>query len=219
MRKKQNVKQRKAEPIITPTPLTTTTTTTAAVVQEFVVEKIIHRRVFNGRVEYYLKWKGFTDADNTWEPEDNLVCPELIEEFLRNLCLSGENQVEEENLRPVEPELVPKEELAEQETEIVYSEQRHNDLQEPADQDSPTALTCPQEPADQDSPTALTCPLEPEHIIGSTDRHGELMFLIKWKNRDEVALLSAREASARYPEVVVAFYEDKLTWHSGDEDQ
>lgn len=39
------------------------------------------------------------------------------------------------------------------------------------------------------------------------------------KNRDEVALLSAREASARYPEVVVAFYEDKLTWHSGDEDQ
>ncbi|XP_014003301.2 chromobox protein homolog 3 isoform X2 [Salmo salar] len=212
MRKKQNVKQRKAETItatiITPTPLTTTTlsTTTPPVVQEFVVEKIIHRRVSNGRVEYYLKWKGFTDADNTWEPEDNLVCPELIEEFLRNLCLSGENQVEEENLQSVEPELVPKEELAEQETEIVYSEQRHNDLQEPADRES-------------DSPTALTCPLEAERIIGSTDRHGELMFLIKWKNRDEVALLSAREASARYPEVVVAFYEDKLTWHSGDEDQ
>lgn len=48
-----------------------------------------------------------------------MVCPELIEEFLRNLCLSGENQVEEENLQSVEPELVPKEELAEQETEIV----------------------------------------------------------------------------------------------------
>ncbi|KAK6327066.1 hypothetical protein J4Q44_G00027110 [Coregonus suidteri] len=212
MRKKQNVKQRKTETItttvITPPPLTTTTpspttTTTPPVVQEFVVEKIISRRVSNGRVEYYLKWKGFTDADNTWEPEDNLVCPELIEEFLRNLCLSGENQVEEET------ELVPKEELAEQETEIqVYSKQRQNDLQEAADQESvsPTDLT-------------LTCPLEPERIIGSTDRHGELMFLVKWKNCDEVALLSAREASTRCPQVVVAFYEEKLTWHSGDEDQ
>ncbi|XP_034144980.1 chromobox protein homolog 3 [Esox lucius] len=214
MRKKQNVKQRKAE-TITATIVTTpseSTTNTTPVVQEFVVEKIIRRRVSDGRVEYFLKWKGFNDADNTWEPEDNLDCPELIEEFLRNLCLSGENHNEEENQFPVDPELVPKEELTEQETEIssqqVYEEQRKMELQEPGDQES-------------DSPTDLNLigPLEPERIIGSTDRRGELMFLVKWKNSDEVALLSAREASARCPQVVVAFYEEKLTWHSGDEDQ
>ncbi|KAL0985451.1 hypothetical protein UPYG_G00157040 [Umbra pygmaea] len=211
MRKKQNVRQRKAETITATTVTTTppadsTTIPTTPVVQEFVVEKIIHRRVYEGRVEYFLKWKGFTDADNTWEPEDNLDCPELIEEFLKNVSLSGENNDEEENLLPAEPELVPKEELTDQEAEI-FSQQGYRERR------------CQLQDSDQEADLTITSPLEPERIIGSTDRHGELMFLVKWRNSEEVALLSAREASTRCPQVVVAFYEEKLTWHSGDEDQ
>ncbi|XP_047455672.1 chromobox protein homolog 3b [Mugil cephalus] len=191
MRKKQTAKQRKTEE--------------TTVVQEFVVEKIIRRRIFNGRVEYFLKWKGFTDAENTWEPEDNLDCPELIEEFLRNAHLSEEN-VEEQT----EQELIPKEEMTEQETEISC-------VQAHAVQDDGSVL----QPDDEqlDAPTDLSTYLEPECIIGSTDRKGELMFLVKWKNSDDVALLPAREASARCPQVVIDFYEKKLTWHCGDEEQ
>lgn len=39
------------------------------------------------------------------------------------------------------------------------------------------------------------------------------------KNSEDVGLLPAREASVRYPQMVIGFYERKLAWHCGDDEQ
>ncbi|XP_060748439.1 chromobox protein homolog 1a isoform X2 [Tachysurus vachellii] len=160
--------------------------------EEYVVEKVLDRRVVKGRVEYLLKWKGFTDEDNTWEPEDNLDCPDLIAEFLQ----SQKKAVDEKK------DVGGKRKVGESDNET-GSEDRPKKRK---DEGSPILL--------QEKPRGFARGLDPERIIGATDSSGELMFLMKWKNSDEADLVPAKEANVKCPQVVISFYEERLTWHS-----
>lgn len=37
--------------------------------------------LFSLQVEYLIKYKGYPDSENTWEPSDNLECPKIIANY------------------------------------------------------------------------------------------------------------------------------------------
>ena len=49
--------------------------------ETYTVDKILKKRIVEGRTEYLLKWMNYPDSASTWEPQENLDCPELIADF------------------------------------------------------------------------------------------------------------------------------------------
>ncbi|KAJ3161731.1 Chromobox protein 1 [Geranomyces michiganensis] len=48
---------------------------------EWEVEAIVGARKYRGVQQYHIKWKGFDDEDNTWEPLRNINCPDLVKAY------------------------------------------------------------------------------------------------------------------------------------------
>jgi len=49
---------------------------------EYVIEKILNKKDLKGKIYYFVKWEGYPDSDNTWEPIEHLYnVLDMIEEF------------------------------------------------------------------------------------------------------------------------------------------
>ena len=49
----------------------------------FAAEAITKKRRRKGRTEYLVKWKGWSPKHSTWEPEENILDPRLIHQFVQ----------------------------------------------------------------------------------------------------------------------------------------
>lgn len=147
----------------------------------YFVESILDRRIRNGVVEYFLKWKGYRDSENTWEPEANLDCADLISVF-------EEKRKKNEALQKEKVIPSKKKELTGTSLAGAFAEDKK--LQ------------------------GFDRGLAPDRIIGLTDTHGELMFLLKWHGTEEADLVPAKQANERIPQMVIQFYEERATWRN-----
>ncbi|KFD54312.1 hypothetical protein M514_04854 [Trichuris suis] len=60
---------------------------------EYVVERIVDKRLVDGKTQYLLKWQGYPDDENSWEPEENLDCRDLITDFEANFAAKASEPV------------------------------------------------------------------------------------------------------------------------------
>src|SRR6267142_5511336 len=45
---------------------------------EWEVEEILNSRRYRHKLQYLIKWKGYSDAHNSWEPKENVTTPALL---------------------------------------------------------------------------------------------------------------------------------------------
>lgn len=166
--------------------------------EEYVVEQIINKRLVDGKVQYLLKWKGYSEDENTWEPKENLECPELIAEFERNWEKKQEEKAKCAKKSKVVSDDDPKEKKKKRSTEPMKS---HT-----------------QPKPEINKLNGFERGLKPERIIGATDTSGELMFLMKWEGTDEADLVRSVDARSKCPQLIIEFYEKHLTWNNASED-
>lgn len=50
---------------------------------EYEVEKIVKERKIDGHKEYLIRWKGCSAKEDTWEHENNMTCPNILNEFMK----------------------------------------------------------------------------------------------------------------------------------------
>ncbi|XP_060873968.1 chromobox protein homolog 5-like [Metopolophium dirhodum] len=167
------------------------------------VEKVLDKRSRNNMVEYFIKWSGYDDKNNTWEPRENLYCKYLIKEFEEKLRQGGKKRKRNGKighggrgrLRTLSRSTV---------ATSCSSETRRQETRIETDEEIENIDTV------NDFSATLPIPKIPEKIMGKTVENGQLVFLMKWRGIEEFNLIPAKEANLKYPQIVIKYYEEKF---------
>jgi len=181
-------------------------------------------------VEYFLKWKGYGDDYNTWEPKENLDCEELIRVFEDKYKQEEKDLPKRGRKRKQSNSTVTSATSSEagqpnKKTDM-FDKSDLNKNNDKFDDDENSVLEEEEtnEKVDDDENrvsevevnNSETAPAQkiPDKIIGATDAFGQLRFLMKWKGIEEGDLILAEEVNAMYPHIVLKFYEERIEWQT-----
>lgn len=197
-------------------------------------------KIYEFQVEYLLKWKNWSESDNTWEPVENLKCYELIEEF--------------ENSQPAQPTQPPKKAAAKKGTKkkaiakntakngtknVVKNGAKNVGVAKKTNSVSKNKrkwrsffskiqsklfiLIFQRVQKAKKTNTPFDNGDMVDKILGATNVNGVMEFMVHWVKSDKTDIVPAALANEKIPALVIKYYEKRLVWKdridSEDEDE
>lgn len=169
--------------------------------EEYIVEKIVGKRVRNGAVEYLLKWKDYPEDQNTWEPEKCLNCIGLVHEFEANRAKDLGLKYER-----------PQKSAAPQTAAAHRGRPRSKPEDKPQMARNRDQNVKPKPNLRSRAKTGFDQGLVPEEVLGATNTPGFLNYLVKWRGVEKATLVPSSVASVKCPQLVIKYLQSKVAW-------
>lgn len=156
---------------------TSTISHSEPIIYDFVVEKILSKREENGKTEYYLKWQGYSDEHNTWEPANNLNnCPQLIEKFEYGVMLEEKKRKRIKKNQDREDRLNKRRSTVAKHSSSAVTDNHHFSNEQVKKTDDRNIVN-----PNLENVTKV--------IIGINNKNNEIIFLFKWIDKDDAIFI------------------------------
>lgn len=154
---------------------------------EYEVEKIMGEMIEKGKRLFYVKWKNWPESDNSWEREEDVDCPDLIEKF-RDSC----RPVAKATKRPATKAPVQTPKKAKKAAKAEDEDQEQDPLADESSEEEEEELQW-----------------EVKQILDVRNRRGKKEYFIRWKNCDSSQDSWEPEDGINCPDLLAAFAKKK----------
>ncbi|KRX02661.1 Chromo domain protein [Pseudocohnilembus persalinus] len=87
--------------------------------EEYVVESIIQDKIIKKKKYFLVKWEGYPESENTWEPEGNLIagCGDLLKQYQLNKKLNSSAKKNQKNEKLINKQNIKNKKLYDEQSE------------------------------------------------------------------------------------------------------
>lgn len=166
----------------------------------YFVEKIFGKRIYKNKLQYYIKWKGYSVDYATWEHVENLNCDRLIKKFEDTLKHTKnekkfKKQPKRRNTSKNRNEKADGRKIKKKKKE--GKKEKQEDIEE-------------REENKEEKGNVKKKILEPESIIGVIYNNGKFKYLIKRKGTSQRHIITSDEAVKVCPQLVIEYFVERI---------